>query len=67
MDEGAPSQSTPRRRPRPILIALLILALLPIGGVLIHAVLPPPMTLLMMQQKLINCLRKRLSLEMERI
>ena len=52
MDEGAPSQSTPRRRPRPILIALLILALLPIGGVLIHAVLPPPMTLLMMQQKL---------------
>ncbi len=52
MDEGAPSQPTPRRRPRPILIALLILALLPIGGVLIHAVVPPPMTLLMMQQKL---------------
>ena len=52
MDEGAPSQPTPRRRPRPILIALLILALLPVGGVLIHAVVPPPMTLLMMQQKL---------------
>jgi len=52
MDEGAPSQPTPRRRPRSILIALLILALLPIGGVLIHAVVPPPMTLLMMQQKL---------------
>ncbi len=52
MDEGAPSQPTPRRRPRPILIALLILALLPIGGVLIHAVVPPSMTLLMMQQKL---------------
>lgn len=52
MDEGAPSQPTPRRRPRPILIALLVLALLPIGGVLIHAVVPPPMTLLMMQQKL---------------
>ncbi len=52
MDEGASSQPTPRRRPRSILIALLILALLPIGGVLIHAVVPPPMTLLMMQQKL---------------
>jgi monofunctional biosynthetic peptidoglycan transglycosylase len=47
MDEGAQPASTSRRKARPILITLLILALLPLGGVLIHAVLPPPITLLM--------------------
>jgi monofunctional biosynthetic peptidoglycan transglycosylase len=38
------------RRSRPFLIIFLVLCLLPIGGVLVHAVLPPPMTVLMMQQ-----------------
>ncbi|WP_421730875.1 monofunctional biosynthetic peptidoglycan transglycosylase [Brevundimonas sp.] len=38
------------RRSRPFLVALLVLALLPLGGVLIHAVVPPPMTVLMAQQ-----------------
>jgi monofunctional glycosyltransferase len=50
MDEGAQPTSTSRRKGRPILITLLILALLPLGGVLIHAVLPPPITLLMAQR-----------------
>lgn len=35
---------------RMLLILLLTLVLLPIGGVLIHAVVPPPVTLLMVQQ-----------------
>ncbi len=52
MDEGAQSVSAPRRKGRPILIALLILVLLPVGGVLIHSILPPPMTLLMAQRSL---------------
>ncbi|MES2861690.1 MAG: monofunctional biosynthetic peptidoglycan transglycosylase [Pseudomonadota bacterium] len=40
----------PRRKQRPILATLLVLALLPIGGVLIHALVPPPMTLLMLRE-----------------
>ncbi|CAN5386233.1 monofunctional biosynthetic peptidoglycan transglycosylase [soil metagenome] len=40
------------RRSRPILIVLLILAMLPIGGVLVHAILPPPLTFLMARQAL---------------
>ncbi len=47
MTEEAPPR---RRRGRPILTGLLILALLPIGGVLIHALVPPPLTLLMARQ-----------------
>ena len=39
--------SKARRRGRPILITLLILALLPIGAVMIHTFVPIPMTLLM--------------------
>ncbi|WP_396594092.1 monofunctional biosynthetic peptidoglycan transglycosylase [Brevundimonas sp. R86498] len=42
----------PRRKGRPILIALLILALLPLGGVILHVVVPPPLTVLMAQQLL---------------
>ena len=38
------------RRSRPFLIVFLVLCLLPIGGVLVHAILPPPMTVLMLQQ-----------------
>jgi monofunctional biosynthetic peptidoglycan transglycosylase len=38
------------RRSRPFLIIILVLCLLPIGGVLVHALLPPPMTVLMLQQ-----------------
>ena len=41
---------TPQRRKRPILIALLVLALLPIGGVVMHAFAPPPLTLLMARE-----------------
>ena len=37
-----------RRRGRPLLILALMIALLPLGGVLIHAVAPPPTTLLML-------------------
>ena len=39
-----------KTRGRPILTALLILAMLPIGGVLIHRFVPPPTTLLMVKQ-----------------
>ena len=39
-----------RRKRRPILAALLVLAALPIGGVLIHALAPPPLTLLMARE-----------------
>ncbi len=39
-----------KRRGRPILTALLILALLPIGAVAIHRIVPPPTTLLMVKQ-----------------
>ena len=41
---------TLRRRSRFLWIGLLILISLPIGGVLIHALIPPPMTLLMAEQ-----------------
>ena len=44
--------SKARRRGRPILITLLILALLPIGAVMIHTFVPIPMTLLMVQRRL---------------
>ena len=40
------------RRSRPFLIAFLVLCFLPIGGVLIHALVPPPITILMAQQAL---------------
>ena len=43
-------EAPPRRKRRPILIALLVLALLPIGGVVMHAVAPPPLTLLMARE-----------------
>ena len=39
-----------RRRHRPIMTALLVLAALPIGGVLIHAFAPPPLTILMARE-----------------
>ena len=39
-----------RRRSRPILTALVILALLPPGGVLVHKVVPVPFTLLMLRE-----------------
>ena len=38
------------RKTRPWLIAVLVLALLPLGGVLIHTVVPPVTTLLMVRQ-----------------
>ena len=41
---------TTKKRGRPILTALLILALLPIGAVAIHRIVPPPTTLLMVKQ-----------------
>jgi monofunctional biosynthetic peptidoglycan transglycosylase len=40
------------RRSRPFLLAFLVLCFLPIGGVLVHALIPPPMTILMAQQAL---------------
>ena len=45
-----PVAPEPRKKGRPILIALLLLALLPLCGVLVHVVIPPPMTVLMAQQ-----------------
>jgi len=39
-----------KTRGRPILTALLILAMLPIGAVVIHRFVPPPTTLLMIKQ-----------------
>ena len=39
-----------RKRGRPLLILMLLLALTPICGVLVHAVIPPPITILMAQQ-----------------
>jgi monofunctional biosynthetic peptidoglycan transglycosylase len=38
------------RKGRPLLTAVLVLALLPLGGVAIHALVPPPLTLLMARQ-----------------
>jgi len=51
----APSDPPPgpqarRHRGRIVLITLLILAAVPFVGVLVHAVIPPPMTLLMAEQ-----------------
>lgn len=47
----APHQDRPRkRRGRIVVWALLVLMLLPIVGVLVHAVVPPPMTILMAEQ-----------------
>ncbi|MBX9617309.1 MAG: monofunctional biosynthetic peptidoglycan transglycosylase [Caulobacteraceae bacterium] len=43
-------EAPPRRKGRPILTALVILALLPFGGVVLHAVVPPPLTVLMVRQ-----------------
>jgi monofunctional biosynthetic peptidoglycan transglycosylase len=43
-------EAPPRRKGRPILTAVLILALLPLGGVLLHTVVPPPLTLLMARE-----------------
>ncbi|CAN5129060.1 monofunctional biosynthetic peptidoglycan transglycosylase [soil metagenome] len=40
------------RRSRPLLVAFLVLCFLPIGGVLVHALVPPPLTILMAQQAL---------------
>ncbi len=42
----------PRRLGRLFLIGLLVLALLPVGGVLIHSVVPIPVTLLMVDRRL---------------
>ncbi|MGV9007454.1 MAG: monofunctional biosynthetic peptidoglycan transglycosylase [Brevundimonas sp.] len=39
-----------KTRGRPVLVLLLTLALLPIGSVLVHALVPPPTTLLMVTQ-----------------
>ena len=48
-----PNPLKPRRRKaRPILTALLVLALLPFGGVLIHRFVPVPYTLLMIREGL---------------
>lgn len=41
------TQEPEQRRGRPIVILCLIVLLLPLGGVLVHAVAPPPTTLLM--------------------
>ena len=40
----------PKKNRHPILTALVVLAALPIGGVLIHAIAPPPITLLMARE-----------------
>jgi len=40
----------PRRRGRLLLILVLILAAVPLVGVVVHAVLPPPATILMVEQ-----------------
>jgi len=46
----APAPRPRKRRGRIVLWALLVLTLLPIVGVLVHAVVPPPMTILMAEQ-----------------
>ncbi len=40
------------RRSRPLLTILLLICLVPVAGVLIHAVVPPPVTILMLKQAL---------------
>jgi monofunctional biosynthetic peptidoglycan transglycosylase len=48
-----PAPNPPRRRKaRPVLTALLVLALLPFGGVLIHRFAPVPLTVLMVREGL---------------
>jgi monofunctional biosynthetic peptidoglycan transglycosylase len=51
-----PAEPTPpgrrKRKGRPLLIVLVVLALLPLGAVLIHRFVPPPVTLLMARQAL---------------
>ena len=49
---GMTGASDIKKRGRPILVLLMVLALLPIGGVLIHAVIPPPTTFLMVSEAL---------------
>lgn len=48
--DPAPAARPRKRRGRLFLLLLLILAAVPIVGVLVHAVVPPPMTILMAQQ-----------------
>ncbi|MBB5744436.1 monofunctional biosynthetic peptidoglycan transglycosylase [Brevundimonas variabilis] len=48
--DPAPAARPRKRRGRLFLLVLLILAAVPIVGVLVHAVVPPPMTILMAQQ-----------------
>ncbi|WP_269515875.1 monofunctional biosynthetic peptidoglycan transglycosylase [Brevundimonas subvibrioides] len=50
-DTPIPSER-PRRKARPILTLLMVLALLPFGGVLIHRFAPVPLTLLMLREGL---------------
>lgn len=45
-----PAPSSRARKGRPVLTALLVLALLPVGGVLLHRFVPPPTTLLMVNR-----------------
>ncbi len=47
---GMTGTSHIKTRGRPVLVLLLTLALLPIGSVLVHALVPPPTTLLMVTQ-----------------
>lgn len=47
---NAPQDKPRKRRGRIVLWTLLVLMLLPIVGVLVHAVVPPPMTILMAEQ-----------------
>lgn len=48
--DPAPAARPRKRRGRLFFLLLLILAAVPIVGVLVHAVVPPPMTILMAQQ-----------------
>lgn len=48
--DPAPAVRPRKRRGRLFLLLLLILAAVPVVGVLVHAVVPPPMTILMAQQ-----------------
>ena len=41
-----------KRRGRPLLTLLLLICMVPVAGVLIHAIVPPPVTILMVQQAL---------------
>lgn len=52
MNDTPTPPAPPRRKGRPILTALLVLALLPFGGVVIHRFVPVPYTLLMVREGL---------------